>query len=170
MTKLKSSLIMCNVPTVDSAKAQAFYGALLGTEEFAPGQNPNVESSWTPISRDGIDLTVTQRYDDSERLTPYFAVDSLDETVKQLTELGGEVVTKPVEVTMPSDAKGQATKGRRPQLGRMVVMLDPDRNHVGLMELQDEKAHRHFRVGRHGQPLDEDQLEDLKAARERSPR
>lgn len=170
MAQLKSSLIMCNVPTVDSAKAQAFYGALLGTEEFAPGQNPNVESYWTPISRDGIDLTVTQRYDDSERLTPYFAVESLDEAVKQLTELGGEVVQEPVAVSLPSDAKGQATKGRRPRLGRMAVMLDPDRNHVGLMELEDEHAHRHFRVGRHRQGLEEDQLEDLKVARGRSPR
>lgn len=153
MPRLKSSLVMCNVPTVDGSRAQAFYGALIGTDEFAPGRNPNVQSYWTPISRAGIDLTLTQRYDDQERVTPYFAVDDLDEAITQLVELGGEVVQRAESIP---DAPGSERK----KLGRMAVLLDPDRNHVGIIEIDDPEARRHFRAD--DKDLDDDQVEDLK--------
>jgi hypothetical protein len=50
-------------------------------------------------------------------------------------------------------------------VGRMAVLLDPDGNHVGLMQLA-EHAHRHFRWGRFQRPLEPDQLEEFGEAKE----
>lgn len=177
LNRLSASLILCNVPTTNSKAALEFYATLLGLEvdDFARGQNPDVESYFVPLSNDGIDLTVTQRFDDQERLTCYFAVDDLDATLASLPSGAVKVVAPPRAVTVSPNAERAFTAmaTERPgfrrfnnTLGRMAVVLDPDGNHVGLMELQDV-AKPHFRVGRFAIPLTPERIAVHDEARRR---
>lgn len=160
---LKSKLIMCNVPTSDSDAAQKFYGALLGADDFLP--SPNEAESYTlPLSQDGVDLNITRRYDDNERLTCYFAVDDLDEALRLTEELGGKRILDPADVPIDDKARRLLSQSQRggvevgDSVGRMAIVLDPDGNHVGFMELA-EGVHRHFRWGMAQRPLEADQVE-----------
>jgi predicted enzyme related to lactoylglutathione lyase len=150
---LKGRLVFVNAPTRDSDKSRRFYGALLGAE-FAHGLNPNVPSWWTPLGR-GVDFNITVRYDDRERLTPYFAVESLDAAVKELEGLGGRCVVPPRDVLLGPDEARQAYVAQQKKeghdinpeqaktVGRIAVLLDPDLNHVGLIQLAAHAKH-HF--------------------------
>lgn len=175
LDSLKGSLIMCNVPSTNSEAARRFYASLLGidVDEFARGLNDEVESYFVPISEDGIDLTVTQRYVDEERLTCYFAVDDLEGTLKELTERNGKVVVEPRPVNIgPERARRFAAEAAKREglevgdtVGTMAVLLDPDGNHVGLMQLE-EFAQMHFKVGRFAERLSPGRLEAHVTARE----
>jgi predicted enzyme related to lactoylglutathione lyase len=131
---IRSKLVICNIPTVDTEAAQKFYGTLLGGGEFAPAPNRE-ESYYRPISPDGIDLTITKRYEELESWTCYFAVDNLERTLEELREAGAEVKLKPTSVA------GAGAKG---DVGRMAIVLDPDKNSVGLLELTDSGAQKYF--------------------------
>src|SRR5215210_6913943 len=139
MARLKAQLVLCNVPSVDTGAATRFYGALLGSD-FARGLNDEVESYFQPISKDGIDMTVTQRFDDQERMTCYFAVDDLEATLKELQELGGEVEVDPRPVSLSRRARKYREEAKKAgfkvgdTVGRMAVLLDPDKNHVGIIQ------------------------------------
>ncbi len=172
--KLKAQLVLCNVPTQNSEAARRFYGSLLGSDDFVRALNDQVESYFRPLSPDGIDMTITQRYEDEERLTCYFAVESLDATLKELEALGGKIVVQPRDVPIgPKRAfefySGQmrrlGVKVRKNVVGRMAVLLDPDGNHVGVMQLEAH-AHPHFRLGEFQRPLDPDQVGGLEEARQ----
>ncbi len=152
-----AKLILINAPTRNSEKSRGFYGALLGAE-FAHGLNPTVASWWTPLDQ-GVDFNITTRYDDRERLTPYFGVDDLDSAIKQLERLGGKVVVAPRDVVLgPEKAREfyiaqQKKEGHNVSneeaktVGRMAVILDPDLNHVGLMQIAPH-AQGHFMMGK----------------------
>lgn len=175
LNSLKASLILCNVPSTNSEAARRFYATLLGLDmdDFARGLNDEVESYFVPISEDGVDLTVTQRYVDEERLTCYFAVEDLDRTIEQLSDMSGKVVVKPRSVKVGPDrarrfyeeAAKRAGVEVGDTVGTMSVLLDPDGNHVGLMQLE-EFAKAHFKVGRFAQKLSDGQLEEHATARE----
>jgi predicted enzyme related to lactoylglutathione lyase len=152
---LKAKLIMCNAPSKNFEKARRFYSALLGSDDFVRGPTREVETYNRPLSSDGIDLSITQRYDDREGFTCYFAVNNLDQTLEELRELGGTIEVKPTRLPSP-DGKSV--------IGAMAVMLDPDGNHVGLIQL-DRLAHGHFRWGEYMNPLQPDQVEGLELGR-----
>ena len=154
--KLKAKLVICNVPSKDFDKARRFYSALLGSDDFVRGPNRAVESYNRPLSPDGIDLAITERYDAREGFTCYFAVNNLDQTIEMLSELGGSVVSKPADIPAPDG---------RERMAQMAVMLDPDGNHVGLVQLGG-LAHGHFRIGQFQRPLEPDQVEGLKLTEE----
>lgn len=166
-TTLRGSLIMCNVPTTNSEAARRFYGSLLGDDSFARGLNDEVESYFMPISEDGIDLTITQRYDDSERLTCYFAVEDLGASLEELRSLDGRVVVEPQPVRIGPEKARRFYKelGRREgievgdDVGTMAVVLDPDGNHVGLMQLEPI-AMKHFQVGRYQNQITDEQAKE----------
>ena len=153
---LNAKFVLLSAPTRDSKKSRGFYGALLG-REFAHGLNPIVASWWTPLEP-GVDFNVTARYDDRERLTPYFGVDDLAGAIKQLEKLGGQCVVAPRDVLLGPDTAREAyvklkkKEGQDVRLedaktaGRIAVMLDPDLNHIGLMEIAPH-ARRHFMMG-----------------------
>jgi predicted enzyme related to lactoylglutathione lyase len=149
----KAKLIMCNVSSTSPERLRKFYATLLGDPEFVRSPSPKVEQYYTPISEDGIDLTITSRMSDMERVTPYFAVPDLDEAIKALEQLGGTLL-------WPKERSEGELK-----VGQTVVMLDPDGNHVGLTQLATA-AHRHFRFGRYRRQLDRDQLEDIETGHE----
>jgi len=175
LDSLKASLILCNVPTTNSDAARRFYATLLGVDvdDFARGLNDAVESYFVPISDDGVDLTVTQRYVDEERLTCYFAVEDLAGTLEALRDSHGKVVVEPQSVKVGperarrfyEEAAKRAGVTVGDTVGTMSVLLDPDGNHVGLMQLE-EFAQAHFKVGRFAQKLSDDRLEEHTTARE----
>jgi predicted enzyme related to lactoylglutathione lyase len=170
MARLKAQLVLCNVPSVDTSAATKFYGALLGGD-FARGLNDDVESYFRPISKDGIDMTVTQRFDDQERMTCYFAVDDLDAAIKELQDLGGELVVDPRPVHLSKRAKRYRQEAEKAgfkvgdRVGTMAVFLDPDKNHVGIMQLE-EHAQPHFKAGKHAEPLSDEQDREFEEARQ----
>jgi len=175
LTNLKASLVLCNVPTTNSDAARRFYGRLLGvdTGEFARGLNDRVESYFIPLSEDGIDLTITQRFTDEERLTCYFAVENLDAALAELTETEAKVVAEPQQIYVgPERAKRFFQKAAERQgltvgdsIGRLAVLLDPDGNHVGILELE-EVAQAHFKVGKYAQQLSDARVAEHREARE----
>jgi predicted enzyme related to lactoylglutathione lyase len=169
-TALRGSLIMCNVPTTNSQAARRFYGSLLGDDSFARGLNDEVESYFMPISEDGIDLMITQRFDDSERLTCYFAVEDLKATLEELRGLDGRVVVEPQPVKIAKKARRFYQElGQREgidvgdDVGTMAVILDPDGNHVGLMQLEPI-AEKHFSVGKYRNPITDEQSKEHQEA------
>lgn len=134
MASLRSKLVICNIPTVNSDAAMKFYGTLLGGGEFAPAPNKE-DSYYRPISPDGIDLTITRRYEEQESWTCYFAVDDLDRAFEELVGAGAEVKLEP---------KSVAAAGGEGDVGRMAIVLDPDKNSVGLLELTNAGAQKYF--------------------------
>lgn len=168
----KAKLIFCNVPADDLGRAQQFYGALLGTGNFARSLTNQVEAYHQPISSDGIDLNLTQRFNANERTMTYWAVDDLDAMVAQLQSLGAKVVTAPQQMPVAPQAlqyyignvqrlaPGQAVTD---SIGRTAILLDPFGNPVGLVELA-QHAQQHFQYGQFRVPLKSDQfLEHLTA-------
>jgi predicted enzyme related to lactoylglutathione lyase len=153
-TRLKAQLVLCNVPTSNSEAALGFYGALLGSDDFVRGLNDEVESYFRPLSQDGIDLTVTQRYDDQERLTCYFAVESLDDTLQELSDRGGKTVVEPREVHIGPKRALEFYRRLRARDG-----IEVDSDSVGRI------AFKHFRLGEYQRPLDDDQVKGLEEAR-----
>ena len=154
--QLNAKLVICSVPTKNSAASQKFYNALFGGEDFARSLNDKIESYFRPISQDGVNLTVTARQNDREPITVYFAVDNLDQTIKALEAAGGKVIVNSTPV--PVSGKPEAIKalgaihGAQPPstAGQFATMQDPDGNYLGLMQLEGhvqtllhaEPAHR----------------------------
>jgi predicted enzyme related to lactoylglutathione lyase len=152
--QLNAKLVMCGVPTKNSATAQKFYNTLLGGNDFARSLNDKIESCFRPISEDGVTLSIVARQNDREPITCWFAVDNLDDTVRQLEAAGGKVVVKstPMPVSAPPQAKkffedAVTSRGEQPTAssGNFATMLDPDQNYVGLMQL-DGPTKTHFRA------------------------
>lgn len=135
--QLNAKLVICSVPTKNSAASQKFYNALFGGDDFARSLNDKIESYFRPISEDGVTLTVTARQNDREPITVYFAVDNLDQTVKALEAAGGKVVVNSTPV--PISGKPEAVKAlgaASSSAGSFATMQDPDGNYLGLMQLE----------------------------------
>ena len=162
--QLNAKLVICSVPTKNSAAAQQFYNTLLGGADFAPTINDQINSSYRPISKDGLILTIAARQNDREPITCFFAVDNLDETVKQLEAAGGTVVVNsaPVPVSAPDQVKqafadvvGQNAPATA---GNWVGMIDPDGNYLGLLQL-DSSTERSLNAGPEGRTLSQAQVQ-----------
>ena len=136
MAALRSKLVICNIPTVDSDAAMKFYGTLLGGGEFAPAPNKE-ESYYQSISPDGVDLTITKRHEEQEGWTCYFAVDDLERALEELQGAGAKVI---------QEIKSVDAAGGEGDVGRMAIVLDPDKNSVGLLEVTDAGAKKYFGV------------------------
>jgi predicted enzyme related to lactoylglutathione lyase len=144
--QLNAKLVICNVPTKNSAASLKFYNTLFGGQDFARSLNDKTESYFRPISQDGLTMSIGARWNDREPITCYFAVDNLNETVSQLEAAGGKVVVQPT--TMPVSGPPEAVKVFHENLqaqqvqplttmGQFVTMTDPDGNYVGLLQLTD---------------------------------
>jgi predicted enzyme related to lactoylglutathione lyase len=166
--QLNAKLVMCNVPSSNSAAARSFYNALFGGEDFARSLNTQVESYFRPISQDGLTLTIAGRQNDRETITCYFAVDNLAATLSQLQAAGGQVVLNPtpMAITAPADAKkvyDDAVKGRGDQpsdnAGQFATMIDPDGNYIGLIQLQGPLQHQ-LNAGQAQRQLTQQQAND----------
>lgn len=129
-----SRLIFCNVPARDTSSLLQFYATLLGidTGTFVHNTHSPVDQYETPISASGIDLLITQRNENREVTTTYWAVPGIKEAIEELTERGGEVVSGPTKM---------------PDGGATAALLDPEGNYVGLVQLADH-AQEYFRLGK----------------------
>jgi predicted enzyme related to lactoylglutathione lyase len=183
---LNASLIFINIPTENYEASLEFYSTLLGGD-FARSLNDLVTSYHRPVSEDGIDVTITGRQDIQERCIPYFEVQDLEGTLRDLQKINKSVnviepteevpalvvgptvvdATTPENVLAAGRVRGASVRGReveRERVGKMAVILDPAGNHVGLMELQDEQAKAYFRAGKHKRSLTSEQVEQHQRA------
>jgi predicted enzyme related to lactoylglutathione lyase len=174
-THLKAKVVFYDVPASNLDASRKFYGALLGTDEFARSPSDRIEAYFRPISADGIDMTLHKK-DDRPQDPPdipitYFAVDSLAEAQRELESLGGKVVNGPFEIPLPTgkalEQYQKAAKAARHPIGKRIgealLMLDPDENPLGIVQLEAHAAF-YFRAGPFHTPLRADQVEGLRLA------
>ena len=163
---LQGKLVFYDVPATNLANTRKFYAALLGTE-LADIPNPKEKGAFHPLSADGLELTIHPRrkQDPPDIPTAYFAVADLAAAMKQLTAAGGKEAYPPHDIPLPT---GDALKKYRleakkagqevgKRIGQGAVMLDPDKNPVGLVQLEGHAAF-YFRAGAFHTPLRADQL------------
>ena len=148
--QLNAKLVICHVPTHNSANAQKFYNMLFGGDDFARSLNDKIESYYRPIHEDGLTLTIATRQEQREPLTCYFAVDNLDDAVRNLVAAGGKVVVNPTPMPISGSAQAvkvfhEAVAAASNTMGRFATMLDPDGNYLGLMQL-DDSMQPHFKA------------------------
>lgn len=167
--QLNAKLVICVVPTTNSAAAQHFYNTLFGGQDFARSLNDKIESHYRPIGQDGLTLSINKRSDAREPITCFFAVDNLDDTVRQLVAAGGKVVVNSTDlpVSGPPQAVQTFKDARAAQhippsisLGHFVTMLDPDGNYIGLTQL-DASAQHHFNAQPAHRTLSQQQVDEL---------
>jgi predicted enzyme related to lactoylglutathione lyase len=82
----------------DARLAREFYGALFGWDF----QVTRGEDAWITI--DGNFNSGLHGEDDTRQIVLYFAVDDMDEAVRKVRELGGEIVTHDYEGAGEDDA------------------------------------------------------------------
>jgi len=164
---LQGKLVFYDVPATNLANSQKFYAALLGTD-LAAIPNPKQKGAFHPLSADGIDITVHPRrkMDPPEIPIAYFAVPNLEAALKQLTAAGGKRLNDQIyEIPLPT---GDALKKYRAEakaaghdvgkrIGRGAVVHDPDKNPVGLVQLEGHAAF-YFKAAEFHTPLRADQL------------
>jgi predicted enzyme related to lactoylglutathione lyase len=174
--RLKSKLLFVNVPSNNPDSVVGFYNNLLGVD-LARSLTEEVTAYHAPIDEDGIDINVTERRYDDEKITCYFGVEDLDDAVGQVEQGGGKVVAGPFEVQVEDkvfeeykkqqlkELRGQEREEVERNLGRSVVVIDPDGVPFGLMELTGH-AQRHFNFGRYQRELRAPQIRIHKRAKE----
>jgi len=139
-----AKLVFCNVPARDARSLLPFYGKLLGIDPESFVHNPEspIPQYYEPITGDGVDITITQRNDTREVTATYWHVPDIGDAIRSLNEVGGNVVSGP---------------DKMPDGGQTAVLLDPDGNYVGLVQL-GERAQGYFRAGEFAGEF-EDQLQ-----------
>lgn len=167
--KLQAKVVMLNVPSRNLERARKFYSSLLGSDDFVVGLNEAVPSFYRPISEDGLNLMLAHQQDDRERVTAFFAVDDLDEMVKQLQDAGGQLIVAPRDVLVSGSPKLMKAheevvtrKGQKVSStsGRMATMIDSEGNYIGLMQLEGD-SERYFKAGKHQRPLSKETVSEL---------
>ncbi|MBB5342009.1 VOC family protein [Tunturiibacter gelidoferens] len=153
---MNSKLIQYNVPAKDIGKIKAFYSKIVGHAEFARSLTSQVTSYHLPISKDGLQFTITQRHSAQEPPICYFSVESLSATVDALIADGGSVFVEPFDLPVAPAVLEEYTEEFRKNhkeapgntVGRAAILRDPEGNIFGLTELH-EQAHSLFKVGRY---------------------
>jgi len=161
----KSKLIQYNIPASNIPKLLSFYATIAGDLEFARSLTALVTSYHLPISKDGLQLTITQRHSAQEPPIAYFAVENLDETIEAALAEGGSVLVEPFQLPIAPHVlakyKEEFSKhhdeASSDSVGRAAVLRDPEGNLFGLTELH-EQAHSLFKVGKYYEELDDAQL------------
>jgi len=156
MPRLNAKLIAINVPARNSASAESFYQALLGTD-FARSWTAAQHHMHTPISEEGLWMWIGQRMAQDEGISAWFAVDNLDQTVAALERSGGQrvgnVVDAPIAPTL-QQTYNQQRPGLNPNnsMGKFQLMQDPDGNHLWIGQLEPH-AQEYFGAGAHDRGL-----------------
>ncbi|MGD2178582.1 MAG: VOC family protein [Anaerolineae bacterium] len=122
---MKHTIVHFEIPADDVARAKAFYGGLFGWEFSAP---PGFPDYWTfdtgdPEADAGGGL-MAREAPEQVGLVSYFGVESVDDAVARVEELGGQVV-------MPKQAV--------PGMGWLAHFLDTEGNLFAVWQ-NDESA------------------------------
>jgi predicted enzyme related to lactoylglutathione lyase len=154
-------MIQFNVPATDIQKLKSFYSKIFGHLEFARSLGAHTTGYHLPISPDGLQLTITQRFSAQEPAVAYFSVGNLDDTIAALIKAGGSVMVQPFDLPLTPELLEKYTNEYKKHhkekpsnsVGRSAVMRDPEGNLFGLTELHTQ-AHWIFKVGRYQKELD----------------
>jgi predicted enzyme related to lactoylglutathione lyase len=163
----KANLVMVNFPAQNPDSLRDFYEDFLGAE-MARGLHPTEDSWHAPISEDGIDVTINQRHDPSEQVVCYFAVDDLDEALRDAEAKGGRILWGPEDIEMPDNLLEDYRKAWNEEyreagvqvgrsMGNAAIVEDPEGTAVGVIELA-RHARGHFKDGKWRQPLTDKQV------------
>ena len=108
------------IPADDPARAQAFYAGLLGwTFQEVPGFD-GYHMFTTPVGDQGVGGAIGKRGEMApEKLRTYVSVDSIDEALPRVSQLGGSIVEAKREV---------------PGMGWYAVLNDSEGNEIALWE------------------------------------
>jgi predicted enzyme related to lactoylglutathione lyase len=108
------------IPADDAGRAKRFYAELFGWQfQDVPGF-PDYHMFTTAAGQDGVGGAIARRSDlASARMLAYIDVDSLDEALLRVAELGGSVAGEKREV---------------PGMGWYAVIADSEGNEIALWE------------------------------------
>jgi hypothetical protein len=119
-----ATIVHFDVPAEDPERAKKFYATL-----FDFRYQPVPELQYTLITTSNLDGTpgigggLGKRMDPSQRMMNYFGVKSIDAAMKQVTKLGGTLVSPKMPV---------------PGMGWLVNCMDTEGNAFGLWEEDPE--------------------------------
>jgi predicted enzyme related to lactoylglutathione lyase len=122
---VKHTIVHFEIPAADVERAKAFYGGLFGWEFSTP---PGFPDYWTFLTGDpeadaGGGL-MERETPEQEGLVSYFGVESVDDALARVEELGGQVVVP---------------KQPAPGMGWFAHFLDPEGNLFAVWQ-SDESA------------------------------
>ncbi|MFD6177205.1 MULTISPECIES: VOC family protein [unclassified Isoptericola] len=106
-----------DIPVTDKERAKGFYGGLFGWQIQAPPGFEDYPMWRAPNQISGGGLA--PRDDGFDQPRSYVEVDSIDDTLAKVTELGGTVLMAKSEISPTS---------------WWAVLQDPDGNRIGLYE------------------------------------
>ena len=108
------------IPADDADRAQRFYNGLFGWSFATPDGFEGYYMFTTPVGQEGMGGAIGKRGEMApEKLRTYVHVDSIDDTLPKVTELGGTVVEGKAEV---------------PRMGWYAVFSDTEGNELALWE------------------------------------
>jgi predicted enzyme related to lactoylglutathione lyase len=178
----KANLIIFSTPASNVSESRRFYETLLGVDLVRNLEDR--ESYHTPVSEDGIDLFVGPKRHPAEQPMATFAVDDLDSTLRDLQQVGGQVVWGPQVIAMDDQAeeiyarsydtlnRSELRRGgpqASARMGRTAIVQDPDGRAIGVMELA-EHLQEHFQDGRYRKPLRDKQVDERDMGKENARR
>lgn len=119
------AIVHFDVPADDTARARAFYAALFSWRfEPWPGMDFSLIATTNLDGTPGIGGGLGKRMDPSQRMMNFFGVASIDHTMKQVTALGGKLVSPRMPI---------------PGIGWMATCMDTEGNTFGLFQ-EDREA------------------------------
>ena len=108
------------IPADDADRAKRFYAGLFGWSFVEPEGFSGYYLFTTPVGQDGMGGAIGRRGEMApEKVRAYVHVDSIDETLPKVAELGGTVVEEKAEV---------------PGMGWYAVLTDSEGNELALWE------------------------------------
>ncbi|GGX74291.1 VOC family protein [Streptomyces hiroshimensis] len=172
MKLFKPSIV--NIPVDDVAAGITFYQKMLG---IPLARNLSYAIAYhAPVSSDGVLLVITKKRFEGEPVTVYYAVESLKESLGELTAEGGEVIAGPYDLPIPKKIRPEfreefkhspfAHEDAGDSLGTGASVRDPQGNRFGLLEF-NEWAHATFKLGPYARPVTEEQMKDQMIALDR---
>jgi predicted enzyme related to lactoylglutathione lyase len=157
----KAKLILISVPARDFRKDVRFYEDFLGLD-FTRSLTDKSKAYHAQILKEGVFLSISDRDAPSEGVVCFFAVEDLDEAMKEVVRLGGRVKAPPFDLPIhPSALDGykklfHSVFGIHPgevrTIGTAAVAEDPAGQLLGLIQL-DPHAELEFKAGRHAEPI-----------------
>ena len=120
------TVVHFEIPADDVEKVSRFYSNLFGWKiERMPGPTEYFSIETVPVNekgelaRPGVNGGIIKRQGPEHKPVNYIAVESVDDYIKKIEELGGRIAVPKMEV---------------PGIGWWVLALDPDGNQFAIMQ------------------------------------
>lgn len=122
------TIIHFEIPAADAKKLKQFYAGLFGWKiEKYPGPMEYWMIQTVPtddkgmLLRPGVNGGMTKKERPDQKPVNYISVESIDESIEKVKQLGGKIVTPKQEV---------------PNVGWIAIAADPEGNHIALLQPQ----------------------------------